>query len=368
MEAGDGRGGIADGEGRCPLDVMPYGLFPPLRAGGRGVSPPPSAGRVGVVGGCWRCWASRAARTAASCSAFSAAARASAAATSMSWALAGFAIDGGGAGTGPFGPGLPARAGPAFLAAFLAGATSAGVTPAGADGGGAGLAVAAFAGADFAGADGPAEAPAAISSRSRRATGASTVLDADLTNSPISFSLARTVLLCTPSSLASSCTRALPATALLNLEVARASHPPRPHSFTRSLIMSATSSCVHVGRPVLAVRAEPFGGGSAVDKLDQRSSIWDAGESQRAPESAAPQCQAEASRVGVQMRSPPRHPARRVGHEPRTGTGRPSLAPHRDHSQELGRWRSSPAAHTSPHPWGLPLVSSRERAMCHRPV
>jgi hypothetical protein len=40
--------------------------------------------------------------------------------------------------------------------------------------------------------------------RSRRATGASTVLDADLTNSPISLSLARTVLLSTPSSLASS--------------------------------------------------------------------------------------------------------------------------------------------------------------------
>ncbi len=53
-------------------------------------------------------------------------------------------------------------------------------------------------------------------SRNRRATGASTVDDADFTNSPCSFSLARTSLLVTPSSLASSCTRALPATALLN--------------------------------------------------------------------------------------------------------------------------------------------------------
>ena len=52
-------------------------------------------------------------------------------------------------------------------------------------------------------------------SRSLRATGASTVEDADFTNSPLSFSQARTVLLSTPSSLASSCTRALPATVLL---------------------------------------------------------------------------------------------------------------------------------------------------------
>src|SRR5690606_23875289 len=65
-------------------------------------------------------------------------------------------------------------------------------------------------------ADDDAEAAAAaITSRSLRATGASTVLDADFTNSPISFSLASTILLSTPSSFASSCTRALPATALL---------------------------------------------------------------------------------------------------------------------------------------------------------
>jgi hypothetical protein len=49
-------------------------------------------------------------------------------------------------------------------------------------------------------------------SRNRRATGASTVDEADLTNSPCSLSRARTSLLVTPSSLANSCTRALPAT------------------------------------------------------------------------------------------------------------------------------------------------------------
>lgn len=55
-------------------------------------------------------------------------------------------------------------------------------------------------------------------SRNRRATGASTVEDADLTNSPCSLSRARTSLLVTPSSLANSCTRALPATSSPSLE------------------------------------------------------------------------------------------------------------------------------------------------------
>ncbi|PRZ43567.1 hypothetical protein CLV47_102255 [Antricoccus suffuscus] len=50
---------------------------------------------------------------------------------------------------------------------------------------------------------------------SLRATGASTVELALLTNSPISPSFASTSLLFTPSSFASSCTRALPATGLL---------------------------------------------------------------------------------------------------------------------------------------------------------
>src|SRR5690606_28353899 len=49
----------------------------------------------------------------------------------------------------------------------------------------------------------------------RRTTGASTVEEADLTNSPSSLSLARTVLLSTPSSLASSWTRSF-ATFLLS--------------------------------------------------------------------------------------------------------------------------------------------------------
>ena len=54
--------------------------------------------------------------------------------------------------------------------------------------------------------------PPPNASRNRRATGASTVDEADLTNSPCSLSRASTSLLLTPSSFANSCTRALPAT------------------------------------------------------------------------------------------------------------------------------------------------------------
>jgi len=54
-------------------------------------------------------------------------------------------------------------------------------------------------------ADGDADVPSLgnLSFR-RRMTGGSTVDDADRTNSPISFNVARTVLLSTPNSLASS--------------------------------------------------------------------------------------------------------------------------------------------------------------------
>ena len=65
-----------------------------------------------------------------------------------------------------------------------------------------------------AGAEAAPAASAGNASRSLRATGASTVEDGDFTNSPMSLSFSSTCLLVTPSSFASSCTRALPATAL----------------------------------------------------------------------------------------------------------------------------------------------------------
>jgi hypothetical protein len=73
----------------------------------------------------------------------------------------------------------------------------------------------------------PGRAPASVltsffvagnASRSLRTTGASMVEDGDLTNSPMSVSFAMISLLVLPSSFASSCTRALPATALLRDE------------------------------------------------------------------------------------------------------------------------------------------------------
>ena len=203
--------GPGPGAGRAGGVEIPNGLLPTPRAGGRapgrgppGAAPGPAGGGVGRPGNAagpglgaddggatvlsrLAAWA----LTAASCSALRATARASAAATSMSCADA--TLLGGGVGTGAF-------RGAAF--------------------GGAGFGVTfdaplAAAGAAAAGAGAAGAAAAAIDSRRRRATGASTVLDADFTYSPRSCSLVRTVLLSTPSSFASSCTRALPATALL---------------------------------------------------------------------------------------------------------------------------------------------------------
>jgi hypothetical protein len=145
-----------------------------------------------------------------------------------------------GAGPGRGTPGAgPGRTG---LGAGAAGVDGRGGCSTGGAGavGGAGAAAAVF-GAAFAGAvmTGPPAAffaapfPVAVwaalpppkDSRSRRATGASTVEEADLTNSPCSFSRARTSLLVTPSSLANSCTRALPATTSPSLEATAIGRP-----------------------------------------------------------------------------------------------------------------------------------------------
>jgi hypothetical protein len=142
----------------------------------------------------------------------------------------------GGPGRGPgVGPGradgAAGAAGGAAAAGGAGGAAGAagagGVSTTGATGLGAGAFVPGF-GAALAGAA-AAPLPSALAfsgaalpppkdSRSRRATGASTVEDADLTNSPCSLSRASTSLLVTPSSLANSCTRALPATTSPSLE------------------------------------------------------------------------------------------------------------------------------------------------------
>src|SRR6266568_3938853 len=193
---GLGRGGIMPGLGRGPpgRGGMPPGLVGPAGrgAGGRGAAVPPPTPN-GLLPTRW----------------------------------------GGRGGTGRAPGGVPGPAVPGLGAAGLgavgldvtggtggwAGGTTggAGSTTAAAGWTGVGVAWAGsafFAGAFFAGAFGGGAA--GNDSRRRRATGASTVDDALFTNSPSSLSFARTSLLVTPSSLASSCTRALPATGLLN--------------------------------------------------------------------------------------------------------------------------------------------------------
>jgi hypothetical protein len=177
-----------------------------------------------------------------------------------------------GRGTGVGAPGCGA------VGAVAAGAAGAGATGGGADGAGAGAGAAGLgAGAGgggvatdpastgaFAGAPLPAAlAGAGLSaagafappkdSRSRRATGASTVDDADLTNSPCSLRRARTSLLVTPSSLANSCTRALPATTSPTQEatavVGRASGLATTHGHRRNFTVCSCSSLPVLHRP-----------------------------------------------------------------------------------------------------------------------
>jgi hypothetical protein len=141
---------------------------------------------------------------------------------------AGLGALGAGPGLGPgVAPGVALGVGPG-RAGGAAGATGADAAAGGA--GAAGLAAGAFSGAAlvaaaFAGEPFPSDLTLSAAglappndSRSLRATGASTVEDADLTNSPCSLSRASTSLLVTPSSLANSCTRALPATTSPSLE------------------------------------------------------------------------------------------------------------------------------------------------------
>ena len=200
-----GRGGILPG-------VAPPGRGPPGRGGippgaGRAPGGAPGAGRgIGRSTGC---------------------AEENGLLPTRGWrGSAGLGAAGPGSGPGSA-TGLAGADATSTGAAGTAGAT--GATGAGAAGfatGGAAGVAAALAGAVFftGAASGAAFAPP-NASRRRRATGASTVEDADLTNSPCSLSRARTSLLVTPSSLANSCTRALPATTSPSLEASAVGRP-----------------------------------------------------------------------------------------------------------------------------------------------
>ena len=243
------------GLGRC--GIMPgLGRGPPAPAAGRG-PPGPADGRGAPAGR----FAAGAGAPAVGCC------------TAGCWAAgcaAGCGV-GRGPGVGPLGrgpgrtpgvagawatgPGDAWAAGAGAAGAWEAGACGAGVAAAGADGAiGRGPGVGGRGVGRAAGAPSPEYA-----SRSRRATGASTVDEADFTNSPCSLSFASTALLSTPSSFASSCTRALPGTGLLSV---------RPAAGPRDLVVSGAWSSVRLhgwlirGRPALEGRS-----GRAPDRL-----------------------------------------------------------------------------------------------------
>ena len=210
-----GPPGALGGAGRRPMPcAAPKGLLPGRGAPGRGpegrgVAPP------GPRPGC--CGRGVALGRGAGCSARAAGAAGVSGAS--------------GAGAAGFGPGLgpgrgdgaacrlggrrSRRSRPAPSRAGVGGAASAGSAGAGAAGAGGALGAGAFLAGAFAGAAEPAPSSAPYLSMNFFLTGGSTVDDADLTNSPISLSLARTTLLSTPSSLASSWTRTLDTLLLL---------------------------------------------------------------------------------------------------------------------------------------------------------
>jgi len=195
----------------------------------------------------------------------------------------------------PVGPGGAAGLGAGALAAGAAGRAGSGMGAAGAAGaaGGAAVAVAAaFAVVAFAGAlaadfltTAPLPACAGLpppnDSRSRRATGASTVDEADLTNSPCSLSRARTSLLVTPSSFANSCTRALPATTSPSLE-ATAVVGRRP-----GFSYDTWSSGLH-GVLMFFAACSVAGGIERGEVLDGRGCVRCTGDAQRSAEGSPP--------------------------------------------------------------------------------
>jgi hypothetical protein len=291
----------------------------------------------------------------------------------MSCALVG--LTAGAAGRG--GPGTGPRPPPAGGAGRFGGAKglAAGVAGLGrgADGTGA------VEGADDAGAGGAEGAeedpPFSKLARSRRATGASTVLDADFTYSPSSCSFASTVLLSTPSSFASSCTRALPATTLLTSRPGGKSAPTslvhlKPGHLRDFIVCSCPSSylAVRVGR-----RAPTIGGS---DHCDCSGSVAVAGATasasgpvSRTPvrRSARPKARlrsASARQAGSGCRCAPRPGRLRAG----SGTalnwsGPNSIATNRSNSEDDARFRQPTQVRTGAAGFtGMPAGGVRRTA------
>ncbi len=224
-----GAPGWLVGAGRRPMPWLgANGLLP-----GRGVPPGRPTGRGAGARGAGL---GAAGALAAGGVAAGAAGAAGAGASAATAEAAGASGAGGSGVSGALGARGPGR-GPGRGAVLAPDSSAAGVDSAGAA---AFLAGAFFAGALAASAGAAAAEPPAAFSCSpysflkRIATGGSTVEDADLTNSPISFSFSRTNLLSTPNSLASSWTRGLATLLLL---------APNPCPADCRVVREAVSGC-----------------------------------------------------------------------------------------------------------------------------
>ncbi len=193
--------------------------------------------------------------------------------------------------------------------------------------------------------DGPPLPPPFMESRSLRATGASTVEDADFTNSPSDSNCESTCLLVTPSSFASSCTRALPATDLLILEVGGmpATSCPTPARSSRVLhgwlmgvdllpgspTPTGVGACARVGR--CRLRCEQCVQGTEIQRPRDAQRPGERRSALRAVQTVG---------VGMHPGTPPRLATPWVGH---TGPV------HGHHSQQLRHRPPRSAPHTGAH-------------------
>ena len=167
-------------------------------------------------------------------------------------------------------------------------------------------------------------------SRSLRTTGASMVEDGDFTNSPISVSFAMISLLVLPSSFASSCTRALPATALLTVRAGGRSDLPARPSRCAGCCSLLLHGVLTLGRPAFwsvlgdrltvadpSVRTRPGFALPSDSERNRRTLLVSSG-------SDAAQCPAErptslrageATGIGMQPRSPTRQALPGIGND-----------------------------------------------------
>jgi hypothetical protein len=89
----------------------------------------------------------------------------------------------------------------------------------------------------------------------------------------------------------------------------------------------------------------------AFEVLDERPSVGDTGDPQRAPEGAAAFRQCETTGIGMHMSPPARLTMPRIWHEddPPGVTGLVNIMLHRGNPQQLGGRRADPATHTGAH-------------------